>query len=91
MTGVGQGKLDEQLSTGSEELLGPLNISLLSARLSVQLASSFSQPFDVSSWEEGACQRAEHLGGEWGLRQGHGCLCVGPAPTDQSRKTEGVC
>lgn len=56
MTRVGQGKLC-QLSAGSEEQPGPLTISLLFARLSVQLASSFSQPFDVSSWEEGAWQR----------------------------------
>lgn len=53
MIGVGQGKLGEQPSVGSEEQLGPLILSLLSARLSVQLASSFSQPFDVSPQEEG--------------------------------------
>lgn len=91
MIGVGQGRLGEQPSVGSEEQLGPLILSLLSARLSVQLASSFSQPFDVSPWEEGTWHKVEHLGGKWWLSQGHGCFCVGSAPSDQSRKRDKVC
>lgn len=39
------------LSAGVGVEAGTPNISLLSNRLSVKLASSFVHPFDVSSWE----------------------------------------
>lgn len=90
MIGVGQGKLGEQPSVGSEKQLEPLILSLLCARLSVQLASSFSQPFDVSTREERTWHKVEHLSGEWQLSQGHGCFCVGSAPSEQSRKRDKV-
>ena len=45
-------------------VLGPLNISLLSTRLSVKLASSFAHAFVASSWE------GEQLGIGEGLQVG---------------------
>ena len=45
-------------------MLGPLNISLLSTRLSVKLASSFAHAFVASSWE------GEQLGIGEGLQVG---------------------
>lgn len=45
-------------------VLGLLNISLLSTRLSVKLASSSAHTFDVSSWEAG------QFGGGEGLQVG---------------------
>lgn len=41
----------EHCSAGDGVDAGTPNISLLSNRLSVKLASSFVHPFDVSSWE----------------------------------------
>ena len=46
-------------------MLGLLNISLLSARLSVKLASSSAHTFDVSSWEAGQFDGGEGLPVGW--------------------------
>lgn len=46
-------------------VLGLLNISLLSARLSVKLASSSAHTFDVSSWEAGQFDGGEGLQVGW--------------------------